>query len=519
LNTAMRVGKFMFMAMGAVVLIFLTAAPVINLMIGSIASAVSGATAVVFSDNLGLLLKSVLLYLGAAGLCVVLGFLVAVWVWTAFARRALRVGVFLMILILVPPFVHVQSWIYFMDKINAFLLQTAGLTQNFSGEFAVILTMAFSYLPITAGLCLMAFLSVPAEITDQCAMENAGRKAFLQVYLPLVMPALCISGLLVFLLNINDYGIASVFGVNVFSLELYSKFSANGDVYSVFFAAIPIMLLCLAMFAVLGAYLSRQHFAFSGFRGKNPFRTDGFVRALARVGFAIFALFALVPVVNLVIEAAFVKDIGTVLSGSVEEFIFSLWSSALAAVACIIPAILFAFLYERSKHKMLLLSLAALPFILPSAIGGIAMINLWNSPWLHDVYQSPFMTAIAMVGRFAFIEALVITFAMMRLDRALLDNMRLHYPGIWKTAQCLVSMLWKECLAGILIVFALAMGEFGVTLLVTPPGSQAITIKIYNYLHYGASDIVAVLCLAMLVIMLVLSMLVFLLLKGDKSHE
>jgi len=37
---------------------------------------------------------------------------------------------------------------------------------------------------------------------------------------------------------------------------------------------------------------------------------------------------------------------------------------------------------------------------------------------------------------------------------------------------------------------------------VVPPGQPTLTLRIYNYLHYGASDVVAGLCLAMLLLTL-----------------
>ena len=45
-------------------------------------------------------------------------------------------------------------------------------------------------------------------------------------------------------------------------------------------------------------------------------------------------------------------------------------------------------------------------------------------------------------------------------------------------------------------VFILAAGELGATLIVAPPGRATLTMKIYTYLHYGASEAVAGLCLS-----------------------
>ena len=55
------------------------------------------------------------------------------------------------------------------------------------------------------------------------------------------------------------------------------------------------------------------------------------------------------------------------------------------------------------------------------------------------------------------------------------------------------------------ILAALTLAELGATLIVAPPGHATITMRIYNYLHYGASSDVAGLCLMVTVLTLVAS--------------
>jgi iron(III) transport system permease protein len=45
------------------------------------------------------------------------------------------------------------------------------------------------------------------------------------------------------------------------------------------------------------------------------------------------------------------------------------------------------------------------------------------------------------------------------------------------------------------LLFAFTLSELGSTLLVAPPGRQTVTLRIYNYLHYGDSQAVTGLCL------------------------
>ena len=59
-----------------------------------------------------------------------------------------------------------------------------------------------------------------------------------------------------------------------------------------------------------------------------------------------------------------------------------------------------------------------------------------------------------------------------------------------------VPMLAPGAVAAACIVAALTAGELGATLIVAPPGRATLTMRIHNYLHYGASDTVAGLCLA-----------------------
>ena len=52
-----------------------------------------------------------------------------------------------------------------------------------------------------------------------------------------------------------------------------------------------------------------------------------------------------------------------------------------------------------------------------------------------------------------------------------------------------------------MVVFALTLGELGATLLVIPPGQSTLTLRLYNYLHYGASEEVAGLSLLLTVLL------------------
>jgi iron(III) transport system permease protein len=77
----------------------------------------------------------------------------------------------------------------------------------------------------------------------------------------------------------------------------------------------------------------------------------------------------------------------------------------------------------------------------------------------------------------------------------------------WKRmlVRILLPLTKNHLLAGFYIVFILAFGELGTTLLVMPAGRETVPIKIYNLMHYGAENLVAALCVILIILILILS--------------
>ncbi|MDD5603064.1 MAG: hypothetical protein PHG48_03135 [Eubacteriales bacterium] len=482
-------------------LLLLTAAPVIYLLAGSSASLFKGNISFYFLSGSGLFLKSLILNAGAAFITLVCGYLCAFFIWTRFERHASLIAHILLLLMLVPPFVHVQSWLMLMDSVNSAIYSYGGIYLNYTGLPAVLISIVFSYLPVTAGLCLISMTAIPPELSDLCLTEGTSLRSYVNAYLPLLFPSMAIGGMLIFLITINDFSIPSAFAVNVYALELFARFSAGSDKYSVFVSSLPLVLISVTAIIIFARYLSGNSLSFSRNPGSvNPYKKEKFGRPLSAAGFLILLMYMAVPLSAMTIMAFKSTRLIQELSSAGDEIFYSLAVSLSAALFCILPAYIFALVFDRSRYKFLFLASASLPFIVPSSITGLALIETWNTPGLMAlVYKSPYMPVLGMAARFAFIPAIIITFAIAALDKGYLETMRLYSPGFRASFSCLASLTWRECAASVLIVFALSMGEYGTSLLITPPGYQLLTIKIFNYLHYGDNETVASLCLFVMI--------------------
>ena len=464
-----------------------------------------------------LFFRSVLMNASAAFLCGILGVAASLCIWTYFGRRFKEAFFAVLLCALIPPFIHVHAWIKAMDALNALVMSVTGFSSNFTGVGAVIWTTAFSYLPFTMAFCLMGLVSIPQENLDMLKLEIRPYRLFRRCIVPSFLPYVLISGFFVFLLIMNDYSIPSVFGVNVYALELFSIFSANGNLYTVALSSVPLILLSALLLGIFVFAVKRFEMTNDPVWNENPFRQEPFMKFAAKSGMTVLVLFAGIPVGSMIIESFFTKDFFKILLESSGEILYSFAVSGGVAVLAVLPAALLSYLWIREKGKPGLFFLLALPFLIPSAILGLGLIAFWNQGGLDVVYQSPFMPVIGLAVRFGIFPILFLTFRMSRIEKDLLDAMHLSYPVMKGFFRILLPMIRKDLVACALLVFSLSMGEYGIVLLITPPGYQMLTIKIYNYLHYGASEVVFALNLVVFLLVALVWIAVFLLYRPKKS--
>jgi iron(III) transport system permease protein len=148
------------------------------------------------------------------------------------------------------------------------------------------------------------------------------------------------------------------------------------------------------------------------------------------------------------------------------------------------------------------------------------LISLWSRAVWPDFYGSSAMPALAALARFAPLAAIVLLAQLRNIDPLLIDAAHVFQVKAQQTwVQIWLPLLAPGMLAAAGIAFALTSGELGATLIVAPPGQATLTMRIYNYLHYGASSDVAGLCLMMAVVTLAAGCLALLALTGWRPER
>jgi len=197
------------------------------------------------------------------------------------------------------------------------------------------------------------------------------------------------------------------------------------------------------------------------------------------------------------------------------DFRGELWLStkigAAAATAALAIALPLAWSMRRSliqtpilRRPWLRLAALSLCLTIPGPLLGVVTIRLLNRPpdsplaalaWLYDSNFAPWLVQTL---RAVPLATLVMWPALASVPQVMLDTAATDGTGWWgRLLHIALPQRWPAASAAWLVGFAVAVGELAATILVMPPqrGATALSIQIFQLLHYGVDDRVAAICL------------------------
>ncbi len=176
------------------------------------------------------------------------------------------------------------------------------------------------------------------------------------------------------------------------------------------------------------------------------------------------------------------------------------WATALNLVLGVAAG--FALARLRFPGRELLDAVLTLPMVLPPTVLGYYLLVVigkrgWLGAWLWD----RFGINLIFTWQGAVIAATIVAFPLvMRSARAAFEGVD---PQLERAARVLglgewalffrvtLPMAWRGVLAGVLLAFARALGEFGATLMVAgsiPGKTQTLSVAVYEAVQAGQDD-------------------------------
>ena len=189
----------------------------------------------------------------------------------------------------------------------------------------------------------------------------------------------------------------------------------------------------------------------------------------------------------------------------------SLQVATWATLACLVlgTGVGYALARWRFPGRDLVDTLLTLPMVMPPTVLGYYLLVLlgrkgWLGGWLHDTLGINLIFTLTGAVIAATVVAFPLVFKPARaafeaVDPQLQDAARVlgvSEAGVfWRVT---LPLAWRGILAGVLLGFARALGEFGATLMVAgsiPGKTQTLSIAVYEAVQAGQDDVANLLVL------------------------
>ena len=200
----------------------------------------------------------------------------------------------------------------------------------------------------------------------------------------------------------------------------------------------------------------------------------------------------------------------------------SLKVASFATIFALITGVLSAYLISRYKGRFvdLIDALLTLPMVMPPPVlGYYLLVFLGRKSALGEFLQNNFGINLIFTWEGAVLAAGLVAFPLVyKAGRAALEDVELHFQDAGRILglsewmvflRITLPLAWRGILAGGMLAFARALGEFGATLMVAgnlPGKTQTLSVAVYAAVQAGKNDLanflvilISVVCVLILV--------------------
>jgi iron(III) transport system permease protein len=336
------------------------------------------------------------------------------------------------------------------------------------------------------------------------------------VLLPQLTPSLLAAALLTFMTSMASFSAPLLFGggVRMLTLEIFSA-RQRGDFAMAITETVVLAVISLAALIVFQRYEGTRKFAAAAMKGAPRRRASigsGAARVLATIVAVFFAIVLVLPVVTLFLVSFAQEGSWTTqtLPGAYtfanykrlfgdahasEVFFNSFTMSAIAAVAALVWSFCIVTLLRRGGRtffgegwRRLLSLLVLVPWALPGTVVAVSVAEAYGQP-------SALLGSFVLVGTFWILPVVYFLRFMPLVVRALQASMEQVDPALEEAAGSLgarawqrflrvtLPLVWPGAVAGGLLAFVIALGEYVASVLVFVPANRPISIAIASELR------------------------------------
>lgn len=444
---------------------------------------------------------------------------------------------------LVPPFIGAIAWVYLLGPVgylNRAYMALTGSTEPFFviyGQAGIVLVMIIYSYPIAYMVNLAAFERTNPALEEAARISGANLwHALKDVALPLSLPSIGGSAVLIFLSLMANFGIPAVIGFSVryfvLTTEIYNtvlNFSQANNLQVA--AAESMLLVVLAVVAMQGQRLVLRRNQYAVVSGQSVSRQVVELRGLK---WPIVFLLSLLIVLSVI--APLTAILLTAVSGApgvpltpdnmtlqyFKQLLFdvpkvqramlnSLGLAAGSATLIMLLSVIIAFISVRLRWRIALPmdALIALPYAVPGTAVALAMILAWSQPVMGVVlYNTIWILLLAYVTRFLTLGVRTVSAAFEQIHESLEEAARISGADAMQALKDIaIPLIRSSIFAGWFLIFVPALTELTLSVLLVSVNNETMGSVVFGLNTEGKANLTAAMALIVSGLVLILHLL------------
>jgi len=406
------------------------------------------------------------------------------------------------------------------------------------GWGALLLFHTYTMYPFFYVLTGAGLQRIDAGLTEAARSLGASpARVLFRVTLPQLTPSLIAAALLTFMTSMASFSAPLLFGgnVRVLTLEIFNA-KQRGDAGAALTETVLLALISLTALIFFQQYEGTRRFVAAAMKGATRRRQPlkrGRARWFAAIAGIIFSAVLALPIATLVL-VSFAHDgswttqtlpptytVSNFARIATDQdarsvFVNSFLMAGIAALAALIWSFCVTAIIttgERKRWKRFISFLVLIPWALPGTVVAVSIAEAYGQP-------NPLTGSFILVGtfwilplvyflRFMPLVVRAVQASIEQLDRALEEAASVLGAGWWRRFwRVRLPLVAPGALAGTLLAFVIALGEYVASILVFTPGNRPVSIAIASAMrdfNLGTAAAYGVILMVMIAIAMIVA--------------
>jgi len=436
------------------------------------------------------------------------------------------------------PFIGAYSWIVLLGRSGIFtkVLEGIGIhVGSIYGFNGILLVLSLQLFPLVFLYLCGALKNVDNSLLEASVnMGCSGAKMFFTVVIPLCMPTIIASSLLVFMRAFADFGTPLLIGegYKTFPVIIYDAYFAETGGNHMFGAAVSIIgiVITAGIFLLQNWLGNRHHFTMNALHPIERKKAHGLKNVLIHIYSWFVVCLSFMPQVY-VIYSSFQKTSGKlfVKGYSLDSYRFAFthlrkaipntFMIGIAALAIVvILAILIAYLVVRRSNtaNKVIDTLSMIPYIIPGSVIGIALVLSFSKRPLLLSGTAAIMVIALIIRRIPYTirsSVAVLQQIPLTIEEAAISLGASKMKTFFKIT---VPMMGNGIISGAILSWVTIITELSTAVILYNANTITLTLAVYTYVSRGSYGVAAAYA-TILTVTTILSLLIYMKVTGNKE--